>query len=225
MVTGVNLMDSLENDACLRDLRRFPKLRSLGLLDRQLGPGMDDLKELPQLQEINILSASGDCLKELRRLPQLESVKLWNPIEENLNVDVLTLLPNLTQLAIMNSKSPDSLLAELPPLPQLQGLRLSSCYPMSEKGWRCLEHVPNLTSLDVTHCQPVTDFALMQMSKLKHLQALMLRDTSGEFTVEGLKSLGHLEVLAEIVVQQGDLNAEQLKALQDASPRTKVTVR
>jgi hypothetical protein len=221
-ITGTQLKDAEVNDEWLIRLRRFPKLRWLGLHDRQLGQSLGHLRESEQLTAIHVTSASDRRLVELQRVPHLEDVFLWNTQADDIGLDALTSLPKLKSLFFGDCQHADELLQRLPELPHLETLVIQDCHGFSDEDLACLQRLPNLKYLDIVKSAPVSDAGLLHLSKLANVETLCVRKSSGQITDVGLQALQRLQRLKELIVIRGDLTPEQLKTLDRLLPNTTI---
>ena len=221
-ITGVQLKDSHVNDAWLARLRPFPKLKWIGLHDRQLGPGLDGLRDVETLKQLNVFFVSKGHLTELKRVPQLEDLSLWNVQSGELGFDSLTSLPLLKSLFLGDCQNTAELLSALPLLPQVETLVIQDCHGFTDADLANLQRLPNLRYLDIVSSARVSDAGLEHLSKLEKLATFCLRKSSGEFTDIGLQTLQRYPSLRELIMIQGDLTPAQFKSLEQLLPKVRL---
>lgn len=222
--TRVVLVDSKVGDEWLRNLRRFPQLSGVVLHDRQLGPGLDHLRDCTKLNDVVVHSASNRHLAELRRLPQLEEVMLWEPQPGDLGLDSLTALPKLKWLVVSDCRSTTEVLAAMPELPQLERLTIQSCMGFVDDDLKHLQRLRNLKFIDIVGQTPLGDAALEHLSQLIHLEELALRSPCQSVTQDGMRALSRMKSLKELIVLGFQWTPEQLKLLRDQLPNCTIMV-
>jgi hypothetical protein len=207
-VTAVILEDSSVKDDWLIYVKHLPALTYLGLHDRQLGTGLDALRDMIELQ----------------RLPNLETLDLWSPEDGDIGLDTLSSLPKLKTLLIDHCGHTDQILKSLDELPGIEQLIFQNCTGFADEDLVHLQRLTNLKYLDLVRCGPINDEGLQQLSQLKNLETLCIRKSSGRFTDEGLDALKDLPNLKEIIVIRGDFTAEQLKKMEELLPNVLIRV-
>jgi hypothetical protein len=215
----VDLRDAQVDDQWLSRLSRFPKLRELRLHDRQLGSGLEELRNLEQLTEITITAASNRHLIELQRFPRLELLSLQDVAQGDLGIEALSSLPKLHFLFIEDCRHTDRLLKQFPELPQLEMLYLRNCQGFTDDDLVHLQRLPYLKQLNILLSSPISDAGLIHLAQLKSLESLGLW-TLSKISDNGLEALPRLENLNELRVTLGELSPEQLKTLQQLLPKT-----
>lgn len=220
-ITYADLQYSTVSDNWLIHLNGLANLRSVTLNVRQLGSGLEALRECHELRGVNVKAASEGCLEELKRLPQIEDFGLWLPKSSDVGLDVLASLPKLRSLLIDNCRQTDQLLKSLPEHAGLNVLVFQSCTGFTEKGLETLPRLHNLKSLSLLRSLPIDDAGLLEISKLQDLETLAIRKSWGQVSYGGLNLLGKLKELKEITFDPGDLPADKAKMLQHALPLAK----
>ena len=223
-ITGLNLTDTPVGTAWLAHTKRFPKLKSIGLHDRQLGPGLDHLGDHERLNSLDVTAVSQDRLTELKRLPQIKIVSLWKAEADKIDLNALAALPKLNALFVGNCPHTSSLLQRLPTLPRVETFVLQDCDGFTDDDLSHLARLPKLKYLDIVKSSPVSDAGLEYLSRLENLETLCLRKSSGQITKAGLQPLQRLPKLKQLIVLRGDLTLDQLDTLQQLLPNCTVLV-
>lgn len=223
-ITGLNLKDTPVGTEWLARVQRFPKLKSIGLHDRQLGAGLDHLRDREQLSSVSVTVASQGHLVELKRLPQIKDIHLWKPEANEISLDALADLPKLHSLFVGDCSHTGKLLQRLPELPQLEMLILQNCQGFTDEDLQHLSRLPNLKTLDIVKSSPVSDAGLEHLSRLENLEMLCVRKSSGQITKAGLQPLQRLTKLKQLIVLRGDLTLDQLDTRQVLLPNCAILV-
>lgn len=224
-ITRVHLNDSKVGNDWLVRLKGFPNLTLVGLDDRQLGTGLNDLHDCVALKKIDITSATGQHLVELRWLPQLESLTLCEPQRGDIGLQSLTALSKLNHLYFMDCQYTDDLWEALPDLPSLESLFVQNCTGFVDDDLRCLHRLPNLKILLVDGTtSPVGDVALTHLTQLNRLETLALCIPWPDVTDEGLAKLAAMKSLKQIIVRGHQCSPDQLQRLGKALPNCSITV-
>ena len=224
-ITRVHLNDSKVGDDWLVRLKRFPKLTSASLHDRQLGAGLDDLRGCMELKDIEVKAASDRHLVELRRLPQIESLSLWGPQAGDIGLESLNALSKLKLLFIADCKYTDEILKALPELPSLETLTFYNSTGFVDEDFHYLNRNPNLKTLAILcSTSSLGDVALEHVSQLKGLERLALLTPWTDVTDAGLAKLTTMKSLKQIIVSGAQCSPGQLQRLQKALPNCVITV-
>jgi hypothetical protein len=216
-ITAVNLTDAPVDDRWLTHLQRFPKLKMLELHDRQLGPGLENLRDHRQLQDVAVTSASNRRLVELKRLPQLESLSLVRPQSGDLGLGEL----HLKQLDISETRRAGEVLAQIPDNSPIDSLVLLCC-GLQHEDCALLERMPRLNYLCIAKSGPINDSGLTHLSRLSRLEELCLNWSIGQITEAGLQELRTLENLQHVSAIRTDLTPQQLQTLKQALPKATI---
>jgi len=222
-ITRVNLAMSNVGDEWLRTLSRFPQLTKLSLHDRQLGPGLDHLRDSQNLDFVQVHSVANQHLAELQRLPQLEAVSLWEPQSRGLRLDPLTGLPKLTSLFMNNCQSTNELLAEMPEIPLLETFVIRNSTGFIDDDLRHLFRFRKLKHFNIQCAAPLGDAALEHLSKQECLETLGLWSPLSSITRDGLQPLGRMKNLKQITVLRSQCTPAQLQMLRDQLPNCTIT--
>ncbi len=220
-ITSVDLTNAKVSDQWLVRLKQFPKLEWIVLHDRQLGPGLDHLRDLNQLKGISVISASNRHLMELKRLPELRSLMVWEPQPGDIGVDVLQTLPNLEYLAICDCADLGQILQALPDHRTLRKLSTQDCLRLTDDDLSSLKRLKNLKQLALIRSGSIGDAGLIQISQVTSLETLAIRPSVGEISDQGLEALHSLRKLTYLGLPH-NWSPEQLETLQQALPKTKI---
>ena len=223
-ITGVTLKDSNVGDEWLRTLRRCPQLTQVVLHDRQLGPGLDHLRDCAKFNSLSITSAANRHLAEMWRLKQVEEVLLNEPQSGDLGLDALTALPKLKWLIVANCQSTSEILAAMPELPQLEGLGIRACTGFVDDDLRHLQRLRNLRGIDINGQTPLGDVALKHLSQLECLVGLGLRSPWQSVTQDGLRALNQMRCHKLVSVEKSQCTPAQLQMLRDQLPNCSIIV-
>jgi hypothetical protein len=217
-ITGVGLLESPVDDGWLVQLKHFPKLQSLELHDRQLGPGLECLRDSLNLKTIKVTAASDRRLVELRRLPQLVDLTLYKPLFGDLRLEAFSSLVNLKHLSLEQSRETGIFFKQLPVLPELQSVSIWASRGYVNDELAELVRQPNLKLLTIGHSLRLNDAGLLQLSKLKNLERLEIQQPWGEVTMTGLASLQELKKLKSLIVDNRSLKSEKMMLLYSLLP-------
>ena len=220
-ITGVDLTKAKVSDEWLVRLKQFPKLDWIVLHDRQLGPGLEHLRDLNHLKGISVYSASNRHLVELKRLPELRSLMLWEPKSGDIGLDVLATLPNLKWFFISDCADLGELLQAVPDNARLERLGTQDCRRLTDDDLNSLRRLKNLKQLSIVRSGPIGDVGLIQISHVTTLETLVIRPSVGEITDRGLDALQSLHNLTYLGLPY-NWTPEQLQSLQQALPKAKI---
>jgi hypothetical protein len=223
-ITYVDLSRSNVGDEWLRKMRRFPQLSMLDLHDRQLGPGLDQLRDCANLSSVRLSTVSNNLFAELRRLPQLNAVSLTGPQSRGLRLDPLTEMPKLTFLSMYHCRFTNELLATMPELPMLETFIISNCTDFSDDDLKCLARFQNLKDFRLEGSRPFSDATLEHLSQLESVERLSLWSPWSSITPYGLRSLGQMKNLKHVIVDKTQCSPAQVKMLQNQLPKCRITV-
>jgi hypothetical protein len=212
-VTGVGLTESKVGDHWLVHLKQFPKLESLQLHDRQVGPGLECLRDSSNLKTISVNAASNRHLVELQRIPQFVDLTLCEPQSGDLGLEAFSSLVNLKIFNLERCHETGAFFRQLPEMPQLEWVSIRESDGYVDGDLTELIRQPNLKLLTIDRSLPLNDAGLMHLSKLKNLERLLICRSWGEVTETGLQALKELKKLRYLTVDSGDLMPEQLKSL------------
>ncbi|MGE0535986.1 MAG: hypothetical protein AB7O68_13485 [Pirellulales bacterium] len=177
-------------------LREFPALTSLRLMLPDLTDS--DIQTIGALQELRSLSLVVDQahqgqnnarlrLADLRGLAKLRSLTIsgWSIGRED--VVVISRLPKLSELSLIDTDATDDTLAALGDLPQLTSLSIGGRNRITDQG---LAHVASLTSLYrlVVDCPQATPVGIEPLLNLHNLESLEI-DVRSSSSVEWNRAL------------------------------------
>lgn len=141
------------NDALLLSLSKLPNLGALIVSDtsKVTEKGYSYLRELPNLQRLNITKASlGEkAVVALGGTRTLQSLYIGEAKITEPTLAGLKTLKNLKELDLFECKLGDKALANLAELPALESLNLSGNPTISDPGILVFEKAPKLKSLKV----------------------------------------------------------------------------
>ncbi len=185
----------------MSELAHLPRLTSLSVL----GPRFKHLSSLGQLRQLTSLHVADrweqdkfDDLTPLAALSGLEDLAIHN-LAEDTSLEPLTYLPRLTKLALRGTRN----LEHLSSLTQLTDLSIASS---SAHDWSPLEHLINLTSLEITDSP-----TLKRLDHLRSLKELTRLELENLDRLASLASMEHLTSLSE-------LELRYLPLVEDLSP-------
>ncbi|HWB08640.1 MAG TPA: M56 family metallopeptidase [Pirellulales bacterium] len=176
--------------------------------------GMKIIGELDSLTDLHLgttnsvgRSIVGPGLKELRRLPQLQVLTLGNIANKDLTE--IGQFTHLTKLRILGSSIDDAGMKELRGLKHLQEFEVGG-YRITDAGLTDLAELTSLKQLDLSHSK-ITDAGLPALKRLANLESLDLSNTK----IKGVgfgdwKSLKHLRRLTLNNTRIGDAAAKEI---------------
>jgi Leucine-rich repeat (LRR) protein len=175
--------------------------------------GMKIIGELDSLTDLhlgttNVVGRSivGPGLKELRRLPQLKVLSLGNITNEDLKE--IGQFTHLTKLRILGSSIDDAGMKELRGLKELQ--EFAGGYRLTDAGLADLAELTTLTQLDLSYTK-ITDASLPVLKRLVNLESLDLSNTKIKGVGIGdWKDLKHLRRLTLNNTRIGDAAAKEI---------------
>ena len=131
-----------------------PQLQVIKIPLRQIGSLERILKNLADVQKVQITGFGNDPEGELRQLAAL------NP----------TCLAKITHLHLHHPDISDAALAHLAGMPQMQTLRLMNCPAITDTGLAHLRGMNQLKTLILTHCETVTDTGLGHLAGMSAME-------------------------------------------------------
>ena len=224
-MTWVDLSRSDRKTDWLVQLRRFPSLTYVQLHDRQLGPGLNELRDHRKLTYMGITAACVDHLAELRRLPELEVLELHSPSSRNLDFRVLESQPKLTELMVFDCEGAAEIVRQMDVLKKLENVSFDRVSGISDDAWSSFSELNELRFLSLMNCSPISDLGLNHLSKLERLETLVLTGSIGRVTTKGFHSLGKLTALKQLVVSGSQVSQDQLMLLKQLLPDCTISVR
>lgn len=222
-VTGVDLSKSKVDDQWLIRLKRFPELKYLGLHDRQLGPGLDHLRD-HDLRNVGVTAASTR-LSEIHRLSQIQDLALWSSETDQARLDALSSLPQLSELFISDCADTTGLLRRLPDLPNVQSFTLQNCEGFSDDDLGFLQMMPGLKNVWFNRTALLGDRGLAELAQLSELESLALHQSLGSVTDKGLQPLKQLTKLQRLSLVGTPLSRSQVDMLDQLLPNAQKTIK
>lgn len=222
-MTWVDLSKANVDDGWLVNLGRFPRLQFLGLHNRQLGPGLDDVSS--NLKWIAVHEATAGRLSELRRFPDLVCIEICRPSSDELGFDTLKDLESLTEVGLTDCEETSEIIRQLGSMRRLTSIQGERCKNLSDESLKHLADLPHLRAISLTSCSSIGDAGLAQLSRISSLEGLVLIDCLDKITDRGVKSLAGMKKLRNLVVSQTDLTAQQWTKAEELLPNCRVTVR
>lgn len=218
-IESVNLFEVYLRQPNLTPLKRFPRLNSLILQGRHLGPGLERLATMNSLRSVYVggMERTTD-LGELRHLPNLEEVVLGSAPATVGGIERLSLLPKLE--TIVFNHSPSSLAMHgLGQCVELKSLVLSGGIDDPE----CLRFLPQLRKLRDLHVNggsSVEVNGLTYIAKTPSLESLFLLST--EVTDEELQVLAVLTKLKGLDIRGSNITQAGIDRLKTAMPNCNI---
>ena len=154
-VEDVQLTQSEVTDAWLPHLKPLEGLKHLYIDERQLGPGLANLAELPELSGIAIWNLRTGDLSHLQRLPNLRGVSLVQADCSGLDLCELTSLSRLETLGFPATTLTARQFEQIAQITTLSTLDLSST--AIDSGQEGIVHLTKLPKLNALFIRDVTD--------------------------------------------------------------------
>jgi len=190
----------LTNDACLKHLRRFPKLTNLGLLEVGItDAGLAELAALTQLRLLDLRNCpqiSNAGLQQLWSLPRLKVLRLAGYQIDDATLELIAGFDTLVGVTVEEAGISNAGLACLAKRP-LEEINLRRCYGVTDEGLQCLQCLSDLRQLCV-HDIPLTGDGLKCLKGKDKLTRLKLNGTGIDDAalkhLAGLAALHRLEL-------------------------------
>ena len=209
---GVELVSSKVTDKWMHHLKPLEGLKLLHIHERQLGPGLADLSELPELSNIVVFNLRTSDLSHLQRLPNLTGVSLVQADCSGVDLSQLTALPKLSFLEFPSTTLTAQQFEQISQIKTLHELGLSSATINSAdlKGFAPLAKMPTLQFLSLNEA---TDTAAEEIARIESLTHLTI--TNCMLTDKGATSLAKLRKLKDLHLHGCDnpLDVESLRKL------------
>lgn len=168
---------------------------------------------------VNLLdrSATDANVELLTALGDLRQLALWGAEITDKGVARLDAFPNLTALTLENTQLTDAGLKTLEKLPKLKSLNLRRNTSMTDAGLAHVKKLPNLELLSLLY-NNITDDGLAELKDLKKIKMLDVRgcvqiDDDGLAHLKGLTSLKSLKLRNTAVTDAGLAHLEGLTRL------------
>jgi Leucine-rich repeat (LRR) protein len=198
-ITAVNLRASWVTDL---DLRRLAKLSALTTLDLSLtrvtDQGMQELKNLPGVEELNLRFAeyvTDEGLSALKNWKKLKRLVLHGTKVSDTALEHISGISSLESLDLGSVMLTDVALERLTVLPNLKALTIGG-NELGDAGLQALRQMPGLTYLDLSGRQgtdsnvwtiSMSDVGLEAVLTLSKLQELRFGCTSIGVGIEGAR--------------------------------------
>jgi hypothetical protein len=195
--------DFFENLAPLERLEYF----SFGG-NKMSGTALPLLKLLPGLRQ---LSVSGN---------QRTDSGLWNVAVNDLNIEHIAQLDQLTTLDLGETMISDRGVAKLTSLKNLETLDLRGTR-VSGKGLMALTNLPRLRHLKLWRAKSIDDAAVPVLLQFSGLEVLELPETS--VTASGLAQLADKKGLKQLLIGGIALSSDEVAGLRRAMPECRVS--
>lgn len=161
-VTNVLLFNTAVNDQWLVRLRRFPQLATAALDGGQIGPGLQNLADLPELK---MMSVAGS---------QMTITRGWiDHIDSTISGRHFLLVPSLELLGLHGFKNTISDLDQLAQHPHLHTISLSDIAQL-DQVLQQLENCRNIKTLSVHPTDELSEQALKSLCQMTHLETLTI---------------------------------------------------
>jgi internalin A len=198
-VIAVNLRASWVTDSDLARLAQFPQLTALDLsLTRITDQGMQELKNLPNVEELNLRFAeyvTDEGISAIKNWPKLKRLVLHGTKSSDTALDHIDGIKTLESLDAGSIMLTDVGLERLAALPHLKELTIGG-NELGDAGLQALRQMPALTFLDLNGRQgtdsnvwtiSMSDLGLDAILTLTKLQELRFGCTSIGVGIEGAR--------------------------------------
>ena len=220
-VEDVQLVQSKVTDDWLHHLKLLEGLRHLHIHERQLGPGLTDLAELPELSTIAVWHLRTGDLSHLQRLPNLGGVSLVQSDCSGIDLSQLALLSRLTLLQFPSTTLTARQFEQISQIKTLHQLGMYSAN-MDAVGHEGIAQLANLPSLQILQLHKATDTAAEAIAKIESLTYLSIENCM--LTDKGAASLAKLRNLKDLSLQGCD-NPLDVDALRKLMPGCRINYR
>ncbi len=180
------------NDDDLVVLKPLKHLRKLALGSGINGGGLKEIKDLKNLQELNLTftAVGDDALKHLKELKHLKTLTLGQTLVTDAGLKELGELKDMEELDLDGTAVTDVGMKAIAGMPRLKRLILGGT-KITNAGLKEINVLKNLVVLDLDHTK-MSDDGLMEIKKFTELQVLFLN--GAKITDRGLKELGGLKI-------------------------------
>lgn len=215
----VDITQSKVTDEWLVHLKPLESLKHLHIHERQLGPGLGELAELTELNNIGIWQLSKGNLEHLKLLPYLSSVVLIQSNVSDVDLSSLAQLPQLNSLQFSSTVITAETLRQASTIRSLTSLNMYQTN-LDADVIRGMEHLTRLPMLQHLHINVVNDELARAISKLSSLTYLSIQE--GDLTDEGAASLAQLTNLRGMYLTNS-LRQINVDALRKQMPQCQIT--
>ncbi len=214
-VENVQLTQSKVTDTWLHHLKPLEGLKHLHIHERQLGPGLADLTELPELTNIAVWHLCSGDLGHLPQLPHLTGVSLVQTACPDIDLSKLALLPKLNWIEFPSSPLTARQFEQLAQIKTLNSINIAHA-KLDAAGREGIAHLAKLPSLQFLYINDVTDETAAQIAKIESLTYLTIE--GAKLTDEGVASLAKLPKLQQLQLRRCHL-PNDIEALHKQMPR------
>lgn len=197
-IDGVQLHLSHVNDSWLHHLKPLEGLTTLHIHERQLGPGLAELAEIPELTNVVVWHLCTGDLGHLRLLPHLTGVSLVQASCTDVDLSGLASLPQLQFMEFTSSQLTDRLSEQIARIESLQTLNIAHAR-LDANGVKEIEHLAKLPKLRTLYLRGITDETAAILATMPSLRFLMIDDAN--LTDVGAASLAQLTGLQTLQLQ------------------------
>ncbi len=200
-------------------LRRFPRLQSVSIHGRLVGPKMRDLAGLTKLTSVTVekLPATGD-LGELRHLPNLRSLRIMLHTASGGGLDRLPLLPNLRVVQFSVQPSAEAI-RSVGQCSNLEIVLLGSGVTDDDH----LRFLAGMTKLHAIHAHGGNPIGVAGLSHLARITSLIRLDIfSTSATDDEIQVLASLSNLTFLTVHGPKLTQPGIDRLKSAMPGCRI---
>jgi hypothetical protein len=214
------------DDGWLWHLRGFPNLQGLSLRPCQVAQGIEQLRELTNLRNVLVRSASsnGD-LQALLHLPQLDELTLMEVAGPVSGLEELGAHPNIKRLTVFGDYyHPSSILHQLTTWVHLEELSVASRDDSFDDGLQSLIELPRLRRLNLCNLR-MSDRGMRWVSRMESLEEFCFTsiDPPCGLTEAGWQELQHMPRLKTIRIHREGIWSSALEErLRQLLPQCKI---
>ncbi|WP_437222484.1 leucine-rich repeat domain-containing protein [Planctomicrobium sp. SH661] len=217
-LTDIKLRSYSVTDLGMNSLAKLTNLRTVSLEDCSVADdGMVPLLTLKKLRVLNLMrTAVGDAgLAHFSEMP-LVTLNLRDTAVSGPGLDSLAAArETLTTLDLSELRINNAGVAHISSFKNLQNLDLWNA-SIDRDGIALLTPLAGLKSLNLEGCRDVNSDAAKELVKLTKLESLNLAETGVDDS--GLKQLGELQRLKELVIFRADVTSDGIDNFQQANP-------
>jgi len=208
-----------------------------------VGPGLKELRGLPQLQVLTLGGISNDDLAEIGQFKTLRKLRMFSPTIDDAGLSALKGLDRLEDLYVGGWTITDAGVADLAALTSLKTLDLTY-NEITDASLKELARLTHLESLDLSHTQirgrgidefkdlrhlttlklsatRIGDAAAAQIAEIKSLKALYLTNT--RITDDALKQFEQLRDLGYLEVKETEVTSAATRKLKKVLPQLSIS--